>query len=162
MRAFQIFAAMPAEEAHKIFEGIAEKSPVTFQQGLATACSALKIRPVFLKKRPFEKKVGLVRRALSQVASDDIAEETLAAYFLECRKDLLTGWLDALGIQHEDGTLSEDDPAEPEAKALAKAHRAFLDADADSDRVLLVRAFAAQAAIHWPGLDALIEADAAG
>ena len=158
MRAFQIFSAMPPEEAQKVFEGIAEKSPVTFQQGLATACTTLKIRPVFLKKQPFEKKAKLVRRALSQVASDDIAEEILAAYFLECRKDLLTGWLDALGIDHEDGTLGEDNPAEPEAKALAKAHRAFLEADTDSDRVLLVRAFAAQAAIDWPGLDGLIAA----
>ena len=139
MRAFQIFSAMPPEEAQKVFEGIAEKSPVTFQQGLATACTTLKIRPVFLKKQPFEKKAKLVRRALSQVASDDIAEEILALR----RGDL--------GV--------EPHPAEPEAKALAKAHRAFLEADTDSDRVLLVRAFAAQAAIDWPGLDGLIAAD---
>lgn len=159
MRAFQIFASMSPEQSTNLLGKISEKSPMTFQQGLATACGALKIRPVYLKKQPFEKKASSLRRALSLVASSTMAEEMLAIYFLECRKELLVEWLDALGLDHEDGSLGNDDPEAPDAAALSDIFHAFLAKEDDSDRPLLVRAFACQAAIEWPELDALIESE---
>ena len=98
MRAFQIFASMPHEQSATLLEKISESSPIHFQQGLATACGALKIRPVYIKKQPFAKQASSVRRALSLVASNTMAEEILAIYFLECRKELLVEWLEALGL----------------------------------------------------------------
>ena len=162
MRAFQVFATMSPEQSATLLEKVSESSPITFQQGLAAACQALKIRPVYLKKQPFEKKASSVRRALSLVASSTMAEEMLAIYFLECRKELLVEWLDTLGLDHEDGTLSDDEPEAPTPTALAESFRAFLAKDADADRPLLVKAFASQAAVDWPELDALIASEPAG
>ena len=85
MKANQIFAAMDAEHATDLFRSVKEASPGAFQQAVAAACGALKIRPVYMKKQPFEKQVSSVRRALSLVAAGPIAEEMLAVYFLECR-----------------------------------------------------------------------------
>ena len=161
MRAFQIFASMSSEQNAALLEKIAESSPITFQSGVAAACEVLKVRPVYLKKQPFEKKASSIRRALSRVASNTMAEEFLAIYFLECRKDLLVEWLDTLGLEHEDGTLTDDEPDAPDPEPLAKTFRTFLAKDEDTDRPLLVKAFASQAAIEWPPLDALIESELA-
>ena len=84
----------------------------------------------------------------------------LAVFFLECRKDLLVEWLDAAGVPHEEGTLTDDVPDEPSAGTLAKAVEAFRKGDEPEVRELLLRAFAAQSSIDWSGLDALVAPEA--
>jgi hypothetical protein len=101
-----------------------------------------------------------VRRALSRVGANAVASEMLAVYFLECRKELLIEWLDRVGLKHEEGTLEQDLPPEPPAAELDRALAAFLGAGGDPDRNLLLRAFAAQDAIEWPGLDARLAENA--
>ncbi len=158
MRPFQIFAAMSDAQAEATMEALAADAPGAYGQALAVAAAAMKARPVFLQKQPAERRARAIRRALSRVAADAIAEEMLAVYFLECRKALLDEWLDGLGIAHEEGTL-KDEPSEPEAARLAEAVEAFRKAASDGDRddrELLLRAFAAQSSISWPALDALL------
>ncbi len=90
------------------------------------------------------------------MASGPIAEEILATYFLECRKELLTEWLDQLGLEHEEGVLADSNPECPDEDKLGKAVETYRGQDDDPDRELLLRAFASQSAIDWPALDALI------
>ena len=158
MKANQIFAAMEPEQAVEFFRKVNETAPGSFQQAVAAACGALKIRPVYMKKQAFEKRTSYVRRALSLVAASPIAEEILAVYFLECRKELLIEWLDATKTEHEEGTLKAEQPAEPDDEELAAVAAAFLGKDDDLDRDLLLRAFSAQSAVDWPKLEALLEA----
>jgi hypothetical protein len=160
MRSFQVFAAMSPEEAEAFFGRIKESSPAIFAQSVHAASAALKSRPAFLMKQPFPKQAAAVRRALARVASNPLADETLALYFLECRKELLTEWLDAAGVEHEDGALQDDSPPEPEADSVRQAVEKFRGVDEDPDRLLLLRAFAAQSAVEWPHLESLIAPDA--
>ena len=88
-----------------------------------------------------------------------VAGEVLAVYFLECRKELLVEWLDAVGLEHEEGTLELDAPPPPPQPELRKALERYLALDDDPDRRLLLAAFAAQDAIDWPDLEALLAAD---
>jgi hypothetical protein len=85
----------------------------------------------------------------------------LAAYFLEVRRDLLTEWLDALGIEHENGVLKQDNPAEPSREKLEAAVAQFRAGTDPEDRQLLLEAFAAQSAVEWPALDAVLGVEAA-
>jgi hypothetical protein len=161
MRPYQIFAAMPPERARELFAALAEQAPGAWAQTLALAAGALRARPVFLRRLPFERRAEAARRALARVASDPVAEEMLAAYFLECRKPLLVEWLDRLGLAHEEGALRDEKPAQPAAEALAREVAAFRAAAADGDagdRELLLRAFAAQSAIDWPELERILAA----
>ncbi len=157
MRPFQIFAAMSAESAAAFFRGLSNDAPAVFNQAVHTASAALKSRPQYLLKQPFEKRAAALRRALSRVSSDGVAEEMLAVYFLECRKELLLEWLDVVGVEHEEGTLKQESPAEPEEKKLRAALKKFRTQDDDADRELLLRAFAAQSSIDWPKLDGYLE-----
>jgi hypothetical protein len=52
-------------------------------------------------------------------------------------------------------TLPQPDPAD-----LAKQVNSLREKDDDPDRLLLLRAFAAQSAVEWPALEELIAADA--
>lgn len=156
MRPHEIFAAMQPEHAEAFFGKLAEESPATFAQAVHAAAVASNSRPRFLMKQPMPRRVAAVRRTLARVASAAVAEEILAVYFLDCRVDMLTEWLDIVGLEHEDGVLKDDAPACPEAANLEKAVGEFRARDDDPDRLLLLRAFSAQSAIDWPPLEALL------
>jgi hypothetical protein len=89
------------------------------------------------------------------VRANDLAEEVLAAYFLEGRKELLIEWLDLLGLEHDQGVLKDENPGPPPRKRLEEAVASFRGGDGAEDRELLLRAFAAQSAIDWPDLAAI-------
>ncbi len=159
MRAHQVFARMDAAQAERLLTALREHAPAAYTQSLAAAAAAMKARPQFLLKQPEAKRAQLVRRALSRVGAAPLAEEMLATYFLDVRKELLVEWLDAVSVPHDDGMLQTDRPEEPEGGALAKAVEAFLAADDDVDRRFLLEAFAAQSSIDWPALDTHLEPD---
>jgi hypothetical protein len=157
VRSYQVFAAMSPGQSEGLFAVLSERVPAVAAQALAAAGAALKARPVFLKRQPPAKRAEAVRRCLARVGANPLAEEILAVYFLECRKELLLEWLDCAGVKHEDGALQEESPAEPEPRLLAAAVAKFRRGEAADDRELLLRAFAAQSAIDWPGLEALLQ-----
>ncbi|MAJ59839.1 MAG: hypothetical protein CBC48_07685 [bacterium TMED88] len=158
MRPHEIFASMSPEQSEAFFARLAEESPLMFAQSVQAAAIAMKSRPQYLLKQPMAKRAAAVRRALARVAATSLAEEVLAVYFLECRKPLLTEWLDTLGLSHEEGVLAENSPSCPDSATLEKAVAEYRSAEDDPDRLLLLRAFAAQSAINWPQLETLIDA----
>ncbi len=157
MRAYQVFAFMTAERAAQMMRVLAEQAPEAYEQALVAAGASLNLRPVYLKRQPLDRQASTVRRAMCRVGSNAAAEELLAVYFLECRKELLLEWLDAIGLEHEDGALTDQAPEQPAERKLRSSVEKFRSAGPDADRDLLLRAFASQTAIEWPTLDALLE-----
>lgn len=156
MKPHQVFARMKPERAVALLGAIKQKLPGVYTQAVGAACFTLKARPQFLMKQSNEKRAELIRQALARVAAAPIAEEVLAAYFLEIRRELLVEWLDALGIDHENGILKNEDPQAPAQEALEVAVAKFRAGEDAADRELLLEAFAAQGAVEWPSLDALL------
>ncbi|HKK50978.1 MAG TPA: hypothetical protein VKA74_05300 [Myxococcota bacterium] len=156
MRPHQIFGAMSPEKCEAVFARIEKESPETVQQAVIAAAAALRFRPKYLLKQPVAKRIASVRRALARVQSAALAEEILAVYFLKCRADLLTEWLDSLGLAHEEGVLTDEEIVPPEKSELERKVAEFRAASEDEDRELLLRTFSAQAAIDWPVLDELV------
>lgn len=163
MRPFEIFRAMPSERAVDFFRALADTSPPAWAQCLGLAAAALRARPVFLRRRPFERQAEAVRRALARPAASDVGEEMLAIFFLECRRPLLVEWLDATGVAHQDGVLQDETVPEPEPEALRAAFAKFVAGGGDGaedaaafERRLLLTAFGAQSSVDWPTLDALL------
>ena len=146
---------MSQEDSERIMQGISTEAPGVFRQGVSAAAISLNFRPKYLQKQSVEKRIASIRRAMARPASDTIAEEMLAVYFLKCRLELLSGWLDLLGLAHEDGILTDDEIACPDASELEKKVSKFR-AKGDADCELLLRVFAGQAAIEWPALDDLL------
>lgn len=156
MRPHEIFASMTPEHAESVLKTLNEQSPGMFVQVVHAAAAGMKSRPQFLMKQPFPKRAAAVRRALSRVAAAPVAEEMLATYFLECKKELLGEWLDLIGLEHEEGALKDANPSEPPQAEIEKHVASFRAKDEDPDRELLLQAFEAQSSIDWPQLQALI------
>jgi hypothetical protein len=136
---------------------LVEKSPGVYTQAVAATSAAMNARPKFLMRQPADKRANMVRRTLARVRANDLAEEILAAYFLEGRKQLLTEWLDLVGLDHDEGILESENPPPPPKPRLEEAIQSFLAGEGTEDRELLLRAFAAQSAIDWPDLAAAFE-----
>lgn len=156
MRPHQIIGAMSPEEFAKIMGAIEAESPEAVQSTTVAAAQVLKFRPKFLLKQPPAKRLGSVKGALSRITAASLAEELLAVYFLKCRLALLTEWLDLMGLEHEEGILTQEEIPTPEADALKANVDTFLAGDEPDERKLLLEVFNAQAAIEWPALDELL------
>jgi len=157
MKPNQIFAAMSQDRCEHVMSQIAEASPGEFKQIVMSVAIALKFRPQYLLKQPTVSQIRSVRRALARVGSSQLAEELLAIYFLKCHLELLTEWLDLLGLKHEEGILQDEVIESPDPSDLEKHVATFRAVSKDEDRELLLQVFSAQAAIDWPALDALVE-----
>ena len=157
MRPHQIFAAMSQDKCAAIMAKIENESPEAVASTVAAAAVTLKFRPKFLLKQPPAKRIASVKRAMSRVTSNDMAEELLAVYFLKCRNELLCEWLDAVGLEHEAGILTQEEVPCPETDELAKKVSDFRGKDDDDDRDLLLRVFSAQTAIVWPALESILD-----
>jgi len=155
MRAYEIFAWMQPEDVERMLVVLSEKQPAFYAQALGAAAAAMKARPGYLLKQPMAKRAVAVRRALARVVANDVAEELFAVYFLDCKKDILVEWLDTLGLEHDEGTLADDEPGCPDEAKLQEAMASFRKEEDGPDRELLLRAFAAQRSIDWPALEAL-------
>jgi hypothetical protein len=155
MRPHQIFGEMSQEKCEVVMKRIAEEAPEVFRQTVATAATTLKFRPQYLWKQPIPKRVASVRRVLARSASNPLAEELLAIYFLKCRLELLTQWLDLMELKHEDGMLTDDETPCPEAGLLEEKVKEFRSGN-DADCDLLLQVFTGQAAIDWPALDEIL------
>jgi len=157
MKPNQIFAAMPQDRCEHVMSQISEASPDAFKQIVQSAAIALKFRPQYLLKQPASSQIRSLRRVLARVGSGRLAEELLAIYFLKCHLELLTEWLDLLGLKHEEGILQDDVIESPDPSEVEKHVATFRSVSEDEDRELLLQTFSAQAAIDWPALDALVE-----
>jgi hypothetical protein len=159
VKAYQVFARMTPERTHELLEGLRKGAPAVYTQALGAASVWLKARQQFVQKQTPERRAKLVRQALARFSTSIVAEEVLAAYFLQVKKPLLIEWLDAIGLAHEDGMLGAEAPPQPERARLEQAVAAYRNKPDDAaDRALLLEAFAAQSAIEWPALEELIGA----
>lgn len=157
MRSNEIFAAMSGEEALGFLEEMRSEAPEVAKIALGAAAEAFRLRPEFLKRQPRPRQAEWMRRALGRTIGAPLAEEVLATYFLENELDVLIELLDALGVEHDEGKLAQEEPTCPEPKALEKAVQKFLGGSDKGKRQLLLHAFAAQSSIEWPDLEALVQ-----
>jgi hypothetical protein len=158
VKAYQVVARMSPERTHALLESLREGAPAVYTQALAAASAWLRARPQFVRKQSPDKRAQLVRQALARVSTSIVAEEVLAAYFLQVKKPLLIEWLDAVGVPHKDGGLEDDALPQPARSVLEQALASYRKPDDAADRALLLEAFAAQSAIDWPVLEELIGA----
>jgi hypothetical protein len=156
MRSNEVIARMSPEQAERFLDELASEGPAASLLVLSAVSEAFRLRPQFLRRQPRTRQAQWMRQVLGRRASASIAEEVLATYFLDHHGDLLNELLDALGLEHEEGQLKQDDPPCPPKKTLTKAVKDFLKGEEPERRKLLLESFAAQSAIDWPDLEALL------
>ena len=112
--------------AARAFFAHAWGDPSARREGELAIARTLRFREEAVRKLPVDKRAGYLAKAVQP--ADSLAGSLLLALHLEERRPLLAAFLDALGIPHDNGMISEEHDLQPPGKeALARA-TAALDA----------------------------------
>ncbi len=111
----------------------------------------LRFRPQAIRKLPFDQRARTARRILEQSRNAQMAYEILGAYLIKNARTLVTDFLDATGVQHQDGMIEDLDNAKPDAAKIASAIQ-MLDQKYKPEDVTIYLAMCAE---QWPSVGEL-------
>lgn len=112
---------------------------------------ALNYRPHAIRKIPLEQRARKARQIMLGKRNVELAYEFIGTYLVKEHKELVTGFLDATGVVHEDGMIADLDSTQPAASKLASAV-AELDGKFEAEDVTLYLALCAE---QWPRVSEL-------
>lgn len=141
---------MSEERFLAIYEALSEQGFGPLDSEVARA---LKFRPQAIKKLPLEQRARKARSILRASHNAELTYELLGTYLVRHCKDLVTGFLDATGVPHEEGMIEDVEDAVPDPARIPAAIEA-LDAAHDPEDVTLYLALCSQ---QWPEQPLLAE-----
>lgn len=96
-----------------------EQATLEQAEGIALIAKHIKFRPKSVLSLPVEKKAKHLA-TMGQV-SDLLAARLLVAYHLQHQRPMMGRFLDALGIEHENGLINDESPSTPTSEKLDEA-----------------------------------------
>lgn len=114
---------------------------------------ALRFRPQAIRKLPMPQRARRAKHILVSTANAELCYELFGSWLIGHRKELVTGFLDATGVPHEDGMLEDLEVNRPDASKL-EAAVAELDGKFSPEDVTLYLALCTE---QWPALKQLEE-----
>lgn len=146
---------MPSEkrvEAAEAFWRDTESQDIQAQhaEALMALAKRLNFRLRTLQSLAVERRARHLAQLLD--VSDPIATRALIAYHFATKRPLMSAFLNALGIAHEDGLITEEQVAPPAADRLAAAADAIKDTFDAGDIDLYLRTLATLDGETWTHL----------
>lgn len=111
----------------------------------------LKFRPKSVQSLPIERRAKQL--AMLPDISDAIVTRALIAYHLARQRPMMSAFLEALGIEHENGLIKDDQVPPPAADRLTQATGAIAGAFAAEDVRLYLNTLLTQDPDTWHGLE---------
>jgi hypothetical protein len=160
-RPSQIWKEMPVEKRRAAAEAFwaDEETPEIQAQhveAIVAIARRLNFRPKSVQALPLERRA----KQLAQIGdiSDGLATRALIAYHFAAQRPIMTTFLDALGIAHENGLITEEEVAPPDRERLAAATAALLEAHPAEDARRYLRTLVALDGETWVNLATVLEA----
>jgi hypothetical protein len=128
-----------------------DKSLTEFQGAADTYIARLKnFRPQFVKKLPMDKRASYLAHL---PLSGELASQLLVSYHFARQRPLMGAFLNALGIENDQGLIPEGvDPEKPSTEKLAEAVAAVRKSFPGEDVDLYFQVLQSQAPEVWGGL----------
>ena len=142
----------------RILEDTQANNREVYRALVASMAQAQKMRPVFIGRQPKERRHKSFVQMLSRAGSEEHAGNLIRGWLFKEHKDVLTGFLGKLGIEHEEGMV-DDLPESISDDALNAAVELLIE---KYDRELVavyLTAFNASNENRWGNLDALLAED---
>jgi hypothetical protein len=120
-RPSRIWKRMPSERRLEAAELFWSDDESTEQQveAIAAIAGQMKFRAKSVMGLPIAKKAQYLARL--PTISDSVAARALVQYHLQLQRPMMGAFLDALGIAHEDGLISEEKIGKPDPERLKEA-----------------------------------------
>jgi hypothetical protein len=158
MTASQMFAEISPALATRIVEEVHTSDKDLYRVALASAAQAKKVRPVFLERQPRAERYKTIASALARSDLSTIAGNVISGWLVKNQPALLSDFLDALKIQHNNGVV-ENLPEKVEDKDLQEAVNLLLGKYPPEIVGLYLRAFHDMNEANWPNLKQLLGED---
>ncbi len=127
-----------------------EQSTEQQAEAIALIAKHLKFRTKSVLALPAEKRARYL--ASLPPISDAIVARALVSYHLERQRPMMSAFLDALGIAHEDGLISEETAPKPEPGKLSAAAAELAQKFAPADVTLYLSTLVSQDPDTWGAL----------
>jgi len=130
-----------------------------YRATLGAVAEARKLRPVFLERQPRAQQHAAMLATLARPALEAVTGNLIRTWLLKKHKQMLVDFLEALGIPHQEGVVEELPAAMDDAKIRAAVEGLLAKHPPEAVAVYL-HAFNEMNAVAWPGLKAMLDADA--
>ena len=148
MPVLEHFRALAPERFLAIYEALSEQGYGPIDGEIA---KLLKFRPQAVKKIPLAKRAQLAKSWIEGRHNAELCYELFGTYLVRTKRELVTGFLDATGVPHQDGMIDDIEAKKPDPARLEDAVR-DLDAKFGAEDVTLYLALCAE---QWPGVPEL-------
>jgi hypothetical protein len=149
MAVLEHFRALSEARFLAIYEALSEQGYGPIDGEIA---KLLKFRPQAVKKIPLAKRARLAKNWIETRRNSELCYELFGTYLVRTKKELVTAFLDATGVPHQEGMIDDVEAKRPDPAKLEEAVRA-LDARFGPDDVTLYLAVCAE---QWPRSDELV------
>ena len=155
-----IFQRISEELSLQIFQYLKGEEKEAYKSVLASLAQNRNLRPIFIQKKPIDKQISWMIDNLKLKTSSEIADQALQVWLLKAKKDMLIGFLDQLGIEHDgEGSVEGDLPEKLDKNKLKKAVDEMLESHAEEEVKIYLYLFQSQRSGGWNELNELIDSD---
>jgi hypothetical protein len=158
MTSYELFAVMSPALSGEVLEFNQTQDRNIYRASLEAVAQALKVRTVFLERQARTERHRTMASSLGRAGMAAAADTLLRNWLLKRQTKVLTDFLDALQIKHENGVV-EDLPKAVEDAALNQAVQRLLESHPHEVVAVYLHAFNFMNAESWDNLDTLLQAD---
>jgi hypothetical protein len=158
LAAHEIFGFMSPALAAEIVGQLHEADKEAYRSLVSTVAEARHVRPVFLERKPRPEQHKALVESLGRPRLEAVAITTLQNWLMKQQTAMLTEFLNALGIKHENGAV-EDLPKEMADDKLKPAVEALLAKYPPEKVAVYLRAFNDLSQANWPNLAKMLDED---
>ena len=159
LAAHEMFAFMSPGLAREIVEFLHKQEREAYRTTLNAVAELRRVRPVFLERKPRADQHAAIIESLSRPKLELSAIAALQTWLMKSQAGLLTDFLNALEIKHDNGTVDELPPTMDDAKLTAAVEGVLTKHPAEKVGLYL-RAFNDLSKANWENLAKLLESDA--
>ena len=159
MKAYQLFQYISPGLATDIVKAMQAEQREAYRAALAKLAEQKRLRPIFVQRKSRDDQALWMANQLQLKLSDEIAESLLQVWLIKCQKDLIIGFLDKAGIEHDGEGSIEDLPKSLDKKKLSQAIEAALAEHPHEVVAVYLRVFQLQEGAGWPEIAGHLDTD---
>lgn len=158
LAAHEMFAFMSPGLAREIVEFLHNQERDAYRTTLNAVSEFRRVRPVFLERKPRAEQHAAIIESLSRPKLELNAIAALQTWLMKSQTALLTDFLNALEIKHENGAVDDLPPSMEDAKLTTAVEGALAKHPAEKV-ALYLRAFNDLSKANWENLAKMLESD---
>jgi hypothetical protein len=135
-----------------------ESEKQTYRATLSAVAEARHLRPVFLERQPKTQRHATMLATLTRPAMEPVAANLIRTWLLKKHKAMLVDFLNALGIQNNEGVV-DDLPKSMDDAKLRSAVDSLLTKYPPEAVAVYLNAFNDMNEANWSNLKSLLEGD---